>query len=236
VNITTVESRRINFRDAFWRDPGRTTLGKTPGRRSIDAFLARHATTALTLEVGAGSSPYARLFPNRIGLDPVAYPHNDVQADAHFLPFRDTTFEVIVCTEVLEHVHTPSQALAEMRRVLKPGGTLVLTTPFAYPIHHAPCDYYRFTRYGLAHLLRDWDVEVLEESTEDTAALVVFFHQWLFSKKTVPWKLPKLLWLAVWAVLQRRHRTAFEAAPGGRPIMPAGYLVVARRPVREATT
>ncbi|MCK6552383.1 class I SAM-dependent methyltransferase [Myxococcota bacterium] len=52
-----------------------------------------------------------------------------VHANAEQMPFADHSFDVVLCSEVLEHVRTPARALAEMRRVLKPSGTLLLSTP-----------------------------------------------------------------------------------------------------------
>ena len=55
---------------------------------------------------------------------------------------------------MLEHVAAPERAIAELHRVLAPGGALVLSTPFVFEIHEAPHDYYRFTEHGLRQLLR----------------------------------------------------------------------------------
>jgi SAM-dependent methyltransferase len=104
------------------------------------------------------------IFPNRttVDIDPARKP--DVVADAHALPFPDASFELVLCTEVLEHLVNPPQAIAEMYRVLTPGGTLILTTRFVYPLHDAPHDYFRFTRFGLEKLLEHWsDVSITPE-------------------------------------------------------------------------
>ena len=67
-------------------------------------------------------------------------------------------------------------AIAEMKRVLKPGGKLLLTTRFVFPLHDVPNDYFRFTKYGLQHLLKDgWEIIELEDetSTKDTIAALL---------------------------------------------------------------
>ncbi len=56
--------------------------------------------------------------------------------------------------EVLEHADAPEQAISEIHRVLKKDGILLLSTPFLFEIHDRPNDYYRFTEFGLRHLLR----------------------------------------------------------------------------------
>lgn len=80
----------------------------------------------------------------------------DVQGTGQHLPFRDGSFDLILSTEVLEHCPEPAVVASEARRVLEPGGTLVLTTPFVYVVHGWPDDYFRYTASGLRHLFRDF--------------------------------------------------------------------------------
>jgi len=72
----------------------------------------------------------------------------DVFADAAYLPFADGTFSAVACLEVLEHVRMPDQVLAEIARVLRPGGVAYVSMPFLYPVHDAPHDYQRWTPHG----------------------------------------------------------------------------------------
>ncbi len=139
-------------------------------RVRLESFLKPHSSNAYTLDLGCANSPYSKWFTNRVGSDIAAGDGVDVVADAHNLPFADEEFEQILATEVLEHLHTPQKAIAEMIRVLKPGGKLILTTRFVFPIHDAPHDYYRYTKYGLQHLFKDWEIVSLEEevTTMDT--------------------------------------------------------------------
>ena len=68
------------------------------------------------------------------------------------LPFRDQTFDLIILSDVLEHLASPEHALAEVCRVAVPGARVLLNVPFLYGIHEAPHDYYRYTEFGLRHL------------------------------------------------------------------------------------
>jgi SAM-dependent methyltransferase len=212
----------------------RKCLETTPGRLRLEAFLSRHATDDPTLEIGAEDSTCKRWFPKRVAINIAPNEHIDVQADAYHLPFRDEAFDVVLCAEVLEHMHSPALALREFRRVLRSGGKLLLTTPFAFPIHYGPADYYRFTRFGLAHLLDGWQIESLSETTSDGAALATYFHHWLLKKKGLRWKPPKLVWWCLWRALTRSYRDGGPGVgPNGNSHMPAGYMVVAFKPAER---
>ena len=73
----------------------------------------------------------------------------DVFADGAKLPFVDASFDTVLLLEVLEHVGDAPAVLGEIARVLKPGGHLLLSVPFLYPLHDAPHDYRRYTAPGL---------------------------------------------------------------------------------------
>lgn len=68
------------------------------------------------------------------------------------LPFKDETFDTIFCCSTLEHEPNPWGSFKEIGRILKGDGRIILNLPFLYPVHDAPHDYYRFTRYGIERL------------------------------------------------------------------------------------
>jgi SAM-dependent methyltransferase len=69
----------------------------------------------------------------------------DVQGNGSEIPFRDHYFDALVCSEVLEHVPSPSEVIREAHRVMRTGGLLLMCVPFLYPIHGDPQDYGRYT-------------------------------------------------------------------------------------------
>lgn len=166
-------------------------------RKHLRPFLERYATTEIVLEIGGGrvtsNHSYEDLYPNRhtFDIDPERKP--DTVGDAHKLPFGDASFNYILCTEVLEHLHTPQQAIGEMYRVLKPGGSLILTTRFVFPIHDAPHDYYRYTKYGLEHLFKEWSIEELIPETETFSGVGALIQRIGFQTSLKGGKFTKLL-------------------------------------------
>jgi SAM-dependent methyltransferase len=110
------------------------------------------------LDIGCGQRPYAPLAQMNgceyVGVDLSRHlvPPPDACADSSRLPFRNASFDTVLSTQVLEHVRDPLAMLLEAARVLRTGGHLVLTAPQTWPLHEEPHDYFRYTRYGLAHL------------------------------------------------------------------------------------
>lgn len=94
-------------------------------------------------------------------------------------------FDFVVCTEVLEHTLNPFGAMAEIYRLLRPGGLLFLTTPFNFRIHGPLPDCWRFTEHGLRELMRDFEiVELAAVETEDRPLMPI--HYRAIAKKRGP--------------------------------------------------
>lgn len=92
------------------------------------------------------------------------------------------TFDIIVCTEVLEHTLNPFLAVNEIHRLLKPGATLIMTTPFNFRIHGPLPDCWRFTEYGIKALLKDFE-NIKIEAFEDEDRFLMPFHYATVAKK-----------------------------------------------------
>jgi SAM-dependent methyltransferase len=86
-----------------------------------------------------------------VTVDLIPGPGVDLVADAHDLHMVEAgSVDCILCANVLEHVKYPTRVAAEFLRVLKPGGMVFINTPFIFPFHADPDDYYRYSYNGLA--------------------------------------------------------------------------------------
>jgi SAM-dependent methyltransferase len=140
-----------------WMDPFHTALNER-----LREAAASVPKGALVLDAGAGECPHAALFAHTryvkmdrgIGDKAWDYSKIDVQADICELPFASGVFDAVVNIQVLEHIKEPGVCVAEMARVLKPGGQLILTTVQDWEIHQHPNDFFRYTRYGLEYLFQ----------------------------------------------------------------------------------
>ena len=117
--------------------------GKNAHQKVLAFVDSSHATV---LDIGSGNR---RLRDNVVTTDIAVGTNIDIQLDAHVLPFEDASIDRIVIQHVLEHVSSPSRVIAEVVRVLRPGGQAYVEVPFLFPIHERN-DFRRWTIAGLA--------------------------------------------------------------------------------------
>ncbi len=126
---------------------------------AVHSFSKRHTFSGRTvLDVGCGTMPYRALFTARgaryLGADIDGTPDICIDA-AGSLPLADESVDVVVSFQVLEHVRSVAAHLAAIRRVLRTGGRMFLSTHGVWPYHPHPTDYWRWTRDGLVVTLED---------------------------------------------------------------------------------
>jgi len=122
------------------------------------------------LDIGCGNKPYLYIMEsyinNYIGIEHPNTLHKnkeiDLYGDTCNLPFKNNSFDTVVSFQVMEHVNEPNQMVAEIYRVIKKDGYVVLTVPFMWGIHEPPYDYYRYTEYGLRYLFEKHKFEIVE--------------------------------------------------------------------------
>ncbi|MFQ5561574.1 MAG: class I SAM-dependent methyltransferase [Nitrospinota bacterium] len=168
----------------------------------LDEILkTRKFASGVLLDIGCGLKPYHDVFVDNvskyIGVDWASSCHQnrkiiDAFSNNNALPFKSNSFETVLCTEVLEHSPNPSLAIQEVWRVLKPGGTLIMTAPFMYLVHEPPWDYFRYTEYGLKHLTKEAGLEViyikpLGGYSTVVADFISKFMLYIFPKRIVIW-------------------------------------------------
>ena len=173
--------------------------------------------TGRGLEIGGGHAlRRGRFRPPQAGwicLDRQARLCPDMLGDVQRLPLAPSVFDTVVCCEVGEYLPRPAQALAEIARVLKPGGRLVWATPFLHRADAAD-DLWRFTEAGLRRLLAEAGFEVREVRAQGAALGVV----------------ANILRYAVMAVPHR----ALPLIAAGLAYLPLRALAAADRPAARA--
>lgn len=135
------------------------------------------------IDVGCGDKPYAPLAPGAdfFGIDVYNGPAVDAIVAPHERwPVEDASFDGAICTQVLEHAADHEHTLSELQRVLKPGGTLILSVPWMYHEHGAPYDFRRFSRHELsARLEPDYVIRELQTEGGVGGTLAVTLLGWM---------------------------------------------------------
>jgi len=107
------------------------------------------------LDVGCGAKPYYPFFGPHVGeyvgVDPV-HPGAELKGSVEDLPVADGSFDVVLCSQVLEHCDDPDRAVRELRRVTAPGGRVLASTHGVMVYHPNPQDLWRWTHAGLERL------------------------------------------------------------------------------------
>ena len=139
-------------------------------RHHLAAWLTAEAAAAgaergryRVLDVGCGPKPYYPFFREwadpYVGVDVVAHPAADLVGAVESLPVEDGSFDLVLCTQVLEHCDDPAAAVRELRRVTAPGGRVLASTHGVQVYHPSPEDLWRWTHAGLQRLFErnaDW--------------------------------------------------------------------------------
>jgi len=132
-------------------------------RHALAGWLAAEAKAAAerrgsyrVLDVGCGPKPYYPFFAEwadeYIGVDVVENPVAELLGPVEALPVEDGSFDLVLCTQVLEHCDDPAQAVRELRRVTAPGGRVLASTHGVQVYHPSPEDLWRWTHVGLRRL------------------------------------------------------------------------------------
>jgi|GEM_PF-291974 len=150
-------------------------------RKKLAAFCARWATEEYTLVVHSTDIEHRKYFPNAFVVSSRAGRRVDLETGATYEDLRligDESFAVILCTGLLEHLPDPAAFVAELHRILKPGGRLILSASAVFPFHGAPDNYFHFTPNGLRRLFRDWArFEALQGSTGPFETIAVLLQR-----------------------------------------------------------
>lgn len=152
--------------------------------KQFQPLIRELPTPKSILDAGGGSSPYRQYVASAtddyvvLEVDRIVTDKRDdrsvVIGDVHTLPFCDEQFDLILLTEVLEHLYDPIRAIGHLARTLKPGGLIFLTTPQYWHVHGWPSDYYRYTNYGLEYLCRRSGLECVRTETQGGPGLLLY--------------------------------------------------------------
>jgi SAM-dependent methyltransferase len=186
------------------------------------------------LDVGCGPKPYFPFFAERasdyVGIDVVAHEAADLVGAVEALPVADASFDVVLCTQVLEHADDPAQAVRELARVTAPGGRVLASTHGVQVYHPSPQDYWRWTQAGLRRLFEEngsWaSLDVVPGAgTASTLAMLLGTYVEIALRRLPLARPPVWALNRIGSALDRRVTSLREPIPGS---LTANFHVVAR--------
>lgn len=224
----------------------------------IDQALREHATPLAranvgprALDVGCGNQPL------RGDLEAMGYAYTSLDVHQNKAECVDVLgaidgeppadllargpFDFIVCTEVMEHVPDWATAFANLARLLRPGGKLLVTTPFFYPLHEEPYDFWRPTKYALRTYAERAGLEVVSQHTAGGPWEVIGTALGAFQalpRSGLPWHrlgaaIANVVRKALWVMI--RSRILQRLAPSARTGLYLSNVVVFARPAAGRT-
>lgn len=177
----------------------RTSLSISVRRHFVDQFFFSHqelfVPSKLILDIGGKKDNKRGLFDlskygakvKYVNIDQSSNP--DIVSDAASIPLPDNSADIIIMGEILEHVPEPVLVLKEAYRLLKPGGLVLATVPFMYPVHADPFDFGRYTDYFWQKTSKQIGfAEIKTEKHGGMFAVAALMVQHLFRAKNISWQ------------------------------------------------
>jgi SAM-dependent methyltransferase len=172
-------------------------------KRRCDLIRREAATlnggSRILLDLGGRGKPYAPLFQGKVAhhlvMDIEPGPSVDLVGDARKIPIADQSIDVVLCTQVIEHIPDPQAVVQEIHRILRPGGSLILSVPSIFPQHGSPGDYWRYMPQGLEWLLQDFQTVKVEGESGSVGGffltlnmfVYIFTGRWPWARSLAGW-------------------------------------------------
>ena len=169
-----LENAFTRLKQFFYRDLYSVPSNKI--KKSFDKFTEQD----LFLSIGGGP---VRDHPSMTNVNISNYPNVEIVADAHELPYADNSVDAIFISAVIEHLYNPLVAIAEMYRVLKPGGVVFSITPFMQAYNGYPHHYQNLTLTGHEYYFSSKGFKLLESGTAigPTMALIIINSKYILN-------------------------------------------------------
>lgn len=152
----------------------------------IRGFSSKLDEKLKILDIGCGNKPFYPFFFHKselyLGTDIAVSDSVDIISYGEHLPFHNESFDLLLCTQVLEHVKNPKKAADEMYRVCKKDGVVIASMPFVWEIHDVPKDYWRFAEDGVKLLFNNFESVDLMHNGNSIQSLIQIVNTFINKK------------------------------------------------------
>lgn len=205
--------------------------------QEYEHYLPKYAKGRL-LDLGCGKVPlygaYRHLVSETYCVDWGGSPHETRHLDLHWdlcqpIPLQSDYFDTVILSDVLEHIASPDLLMAEIFRLLKKDGFLIMNVPFFYCIHESPNDFYRYTKFALEKIIKTSGLSKIEiKATGGSIEVISDILSKHFQFMPVVGK-PIALSLQHLVLLARKIVPGKIIAKKTTEAYPYGYFVIAKK-------
>lgn len=232
--FTKIPKDAIPSRDVEPQDESKWSFWRKENFKFFSEELGKLRSDSVLVDLGAGQSDFGKLterFRKRYAADFYPYEGINVVCDLNkSFPFKAGLVDVILLSNVLEHIKEPNLFLEECARILKPNGVMLGSVPFLINVHQRPYDFYRYTDMNLEYILKKSGFSRAEIKPVLKLDALIFAHSARFFtdliKKSglsgIQTAFLRVLWRAIRAgfyVLSPLFARAYQ-----NPEYPLGYL------------
>ncbi len=178
-------------RQSLWTTLTRYSfLRRKRSTRNIERLCREFATTRRTLVVHSEDVDYRPFFPNAFSVTKRPDKPADLHVDLYYNDLRniqDESYEVILCTGLMEHVPDPQRLVDEFHRILKPGGELIISASAVFSFHEGPNDFFHFTPFSYRLLFSRWSgFKMLRGSSQPFETIGILLQRILIQCRVLP--------------------------------------------------
>lgn len=162
--------------------------------RNLERLCREFASDKRTLVVHSEDVDYQPYFPNAFTVTKRKSKPADMHVDLHYhdlSKIESESFEVVLCTGLLEHVPDPKRLIDDIHRLLKPGGQLIISASAVFSFHEAPNDFFHFTPFSFRLLFDDWsEIKMLRGASQPFETLAILTQRILRQCRLFPFVRP----------------------------------------------
>ncbi|GAB1545557.1 hypothetical protein NUACC21_82330 [Scytonema sp. NUACC21] len=147
--------------------------------KNLRRLYEENATIDQVLVIDSENVPYEQYFPNVYSVTKSRGIKADVQGDLNkeLSKIDDESFEMILCTGLLEHVPEPQNFINDLHRILKPGGKLIVHASAVYCYHEGPNDFFHFTPFSFKLLFSKWSNITIRGSSQPFETIAILLQR-----------------------------------------------------------
>jgi len=175
----------------FWQKASRYRfIKKKLSTKNLDRLCAENASDKRTLVVHSEDVDYKPYFSNAFAVTKRPDKPADMHVDLYYEDINkigSESFEIILCTGLLEHIPDPQRLIDEFRRILKPGGELIISASAVFSFHEGPDNFFHFTPFGFEVLFKDWSkIKMLRGASQPFETVGILMQRALMQCDILP--------------------------------------------------